>query len=97
LAGSYSQQDDEQAKIELNQPRETSTERGRRSECSLCAKFGLQQQPVGRRSSTRAVRHQTRCFVFTSSIAVYGALKTPITEEMTPRPEDFCGIAKNSR
>ena len=41
-----------------------------------------------------AVRHQSRCFVFTSSIAVYGALQTPMTEEMTPRPEDPYGVAK---
>ncbi len=41
-----------------------------------------------------AVRHQCRCFVFTSSIAVYGALQTPMTEEMTPRPEDPYGVAK---
>lgn len=36
----------------------------------------------------------TRCFVFTSSIAVYGRNQTPMTEEMTPAPEDPYGIAK---
>jgi UDP-glucose 4-epimerase len=41
-----------------------------------------------------AIRHRVRCFVFTSSIAVYGALPPPMTEEMTPRPEDPYGIAK---
>jgi UDP-glucose 4-epimerase len=41
-----------------------------------------------------AVNHQVKCFVFTSSIAVYGAGQTPMTEEMTPRPEDSYGIAK---
>jgi UDP-glucose 4-epimerase len=41
-----------------------------------------------------AVRHDVRCFVFTSSIAVYGAEQTPMTEEMTPQPEDPYGIAK---
>jgi len=33
-------------------------------------------------------------FVFTSSIAVYGAGQTPMSEEMTPEPEDPYGIAK---
>ncbi len=33
-------------------------------------------------------------FVFTSSIAVYGSGKTPLTEAMTPIPEDPYGIAK---
>ncbi|MGD0812267.1 MAG: NAD-dependent epimerase/dehydratase family protein [Verrucomicrobiota bacterium] len=41
-----------------------------------------------------AVNHQVKCFVFTSSIAVYGAGQTPMTEEMTPVPEDSYGIAK---
>ncbi|HXY38395.1 MAG TPA: NAD-dependent epimerase/dehydratase family protein [Vicinamibacteria bacterium] len=42
----------------------------------------------------QAVRHESRCLVFTSSIAVYGAGQTPMTEEMTPQPEDPYGIAK---
>jgi UDP-glucose 4-epimerase len=33
-------------------------------------------------------------FVFTSSIAVYGANQTPMTEELTPMPEDPYGVAK---
>lgn len=33
-------------------------------------------------------------FVFTSSIAVYGAGQTPMNEEMQPSPEDPYGIAK---
>jgi UDP-glucose 4-epimerase len=41
-----------------------------------------------------AVNHNAKCFVFTSSIAVYGAGQTPMTEEMTPVPEDSYGIAK---
>jgi UDP-glucose 4-epimerase len=41
-----------------------------------------------------AVNHNVDCFVFTSSIAVYGAGQTPLTEEMTPVPEDSYGIAK---
>ena len=41
-----------------------------------------------------AVRHHCRCFVFTSSIAVYGAGQTPMSEEMAPHPEDPYGVAK---
>ena len=41
-----------------------------------------------------AVRHDVRCFVFTSSIAVYGAEQIPMTEDTVPRPEDPYGIAK---
>ncbi|MGH2396061.1 MAG: NAD-dependent epimerase/dehydratase family protein [bacterium] len=35
-----------------------------------------------------------KCFVFTSSIAVYGANQVPMTEDMIPQPEDPYGIAK---
>jgi UDP-glucose 4-epimerase len=41
-----------------------------------------------------AIKHKAKCFVFTSSIAVYGSLPPPMTEEMVPRPEDPYGIAK---
>jgi UDP-glucose 4-epimerase len=41
-----------------------------------------------------AVNHGVRRFVFTSSIAVYGAGQAPMTEDMMPRPEDSYGIAK---
>lgn len=41
-----------------------------------------------------AVNHDVKCFVFTSSIAVYGALKPPFVESMVPWPEDPYGIAK---
>jgi UDP-glucose 4-epimerase len=34
------------------------------------------------------------CFVFTSSIAVYGANQVPMHEDMVPKPEDSYGIAK---
>jgi UDP-glucose 4-epimerase len=43
-----------------------------------------------------AVNHHAKSFVFTSSIAVYGAGQTPMTEEMIPVPEDSYGIAKLS-
>jgi len=35
-----------------------------------------------------------RRFVFTSSIAVYGAGQVPMSEDMTPQPEDPYGVAK---
>ncbi|HMP76435.1 MAG TPA: NAD-dependent epimerase/dehydratase family protein [Kiritimatiellia bacterium] len=35
-----------------------------------------------------------KCFVFTSSIAVYGRNQVPMTEDTTPQPEDPYGIAK---
>jgi len=41
-----------------------------------------------------SVKHKIKCFVFTSSIAVYGAGQLPMTEELTPMPEDPYGIAK---
>ena len=43
-----------------------------------------------------AIRHEVKCFVFTSSIAVYGAEQTPMTEDTAPQPEDPYGIAKLS-
>src|SRR5690349_17490413 len=39
-----------------------------------------------------AVNHNITRFVFTSSIAVYGAGQTPMTEDMFPVPEDSYGI-----
>jgi UDP-glucose 4-epimerase len=41
-----------------------------------------------------SVNHGVRRFVFTSSIAVYGAGQSPMSEDMMPRPEDSYGIAK---
>lgn len=43
-----------------------------------------------------AVNHEAKCFVFTSSIAVYGAGQVPMTEALEPRPEDPYGIAKHA-
>jgi UDP-glucose 4-epimerase len=43
-----------------------------------------------------AIRHDARCFAFTSSIAVYGSSQTPMTEETVPIPEDPYGIAKRA-
>ena len=41
-----------------------------------------------------SVKHKIKCFVFTSSIAVYGQGQLPMTENMIPQPEDPYGIAK---
>lgn len=42
-----------------------------------------------------AINTEVKCFVFTSSIAVYGASpELPMTEETQPHPEDPYGIAK---
>jgi UDP-glucose 4-epimerase len=41
-----------------------------------------------------SVNYEVERFVFTSSIAVYGAGQTPMTEDMIPVPEDSYGIAK---
>ena len=41
-----------------------------------------------------AINTGVKDFVFTSSIAVYGAGQVPMSEEMTPVPEDSYGIAK---
>src|SRR5262245_14871548 len=41
-----------------------------------------------------SARCGVKCFVFTSSIAVYGSAPVPMTEATTPQPEDPYGIAK---
>lgn len=42
-----------------------------------------------------SINHNVKCFVFTSSIAVYGTSpELPMTEETVPHPEDPYGIAK---
>jgi UDP-glucose 4-epimerase len=42
-----------------------------------------------------AVNHGVKCFVFTSSIAVYGSSpELPMTEETRPHPEDPYGVSK---
>jgi UDP-glucose 4-epimerase len=41
-----------------------------------------------------AVQHEVRCFVFTSSIAVYGRTPPPVTEDLPAAPDDPYGVAK---
>jgi UDP-glucose 4-epimerase len=43
-----------------------------------------------------SVRHGIERFVFTSSIAVYGANQLPMTESLVPSPEDPYGVAKHA-
>ncbi len=43
-----------------------------------------------------SVNHTVKCFVFTSSIAVYGSAPLPMTEDTLPQPEDSYGIAKHA-
>jgi UDP-glucose 4-epimerase len=42
----------------------------------------------------QSILHDVQRFVFTSSIAVYGQGQVPMTEDMTPVPEDPYGISK---
>jgi UDP-glucose 4-epimerase len=42
----------------------------------------------------QSVIHDVKTFVFTSSIAVYGKNQLPMTEDLSPSPEDPYGISK---
>ena len=54
-------------------------------ETNLCASMNLINE---------SVKGNVACFVFASSIAVYGSNQLPMTEEMIPCPEDPYGISK---
>lgn len=41
-----------------------------------------------------SVNNEVECFIFTSSIAVYGTNQLPMREDLIPAPEDSYGIAK---
>jgi len=41
-----------------------------------------------------AINYNVKCFIFTSSIAVYGSGPTPFLENTMPKPEDSYGISK---
>ena len=57
--------------------------------------FNYQNNLIGSVNLINAsVNHDVECFVFTSSIAVYGAGQVPLREDTVPRPEDPYGIAK---
>lgn len=58
-------------------------------------RFNYQNNLIGSINLINAsVNHGVQCFVFTSSIAVYGALQPPMREDMVPKPEDPYGVAK---
>jgi len=57
--------------------------------------FNYQNNLIGSINLINAsINHNIKCFVFTSSIAVYGTNKLPLTETQYPQPEDPYGIAK---
>lgn len=57
--------------------------------------FNYQNNLIGSVNLINAsVNFEVKCFVFTSSIAVYGKNQLPMTEDLTPAPEDPYGIAK---
>ncbi len=58
-------------------------------------KFNYENNLIGSVNLINAsIRNKVRCFVFTSSIAVYGKNQLPMTEDTTPQPEDPYGISK---
>lgn len=58
-------------------------------------RFNYQNNLLGSINLVNAsVNSEVRHFVFTSSIAVYGAGQVPMREDTVPRPEDPYGIAK---
>jgi UDP-glucose 4-epimerase len=58
-------------------------------------RFNYENNVIGSVNLINAsVNYGVKCFVFTSSIAVYGALNPPFHETMICHPEDSYGIAK---
>ncbi len=58
-------------------------------------RFNYENNLVGSVNLINAcINFDIKCLVFTSSIAVYGAGQSPMTEDMAPLPEDSYGIAK---
>ena len=58
-------------------------------------RFNYQNNLIGSVNLINAsINCGVKCFVFTSSIAVYGSNQLPMTEELVPLPEDSYGIAK---
>lgn len=62
---------------------------------SFIKHFNYQNNLIGSINLINAsVNFDIKCFVFTSSIAVYGPVQTPMAEKTIPQPEDSYGIAK---
>ena len=58
-------------------------------------KFNYENNLIGSINLINAsVNHNIKCFIFTSSIAVYGTQELPLKESQKPQPEDPYGIAK---
>ncbi|MBI5546050.1 MAG: NAD-dependent epimerase/dehydratase family protein [Deltaproteobacteria bacterium] len=58
-------------------------------------RFNYQSNLIGSVNLINAsINHDVRCFVFTSSIAVYGRASSPVTEEMPTAPDDPYAVAK---
>ena len=58
-------------------------------------KFNYENNLIGSVNLINAsINYGIKCFIFTSSIAVYGSNQVPMTEAMVPIPEDPYGIAK---
>jgi len=58
-------------------------------------KFNYENNLIGSINLINAsVNHNIKRFIFTSSIAVYGAQELPLKESQKPQPEDPYGIAK---
>ena len=58
-------------------------------------RFNYQNNLIGSINLINAsINHNIKCFVFTSSIAVYGTNDLPLHEGQKPTPEDPYGIAK---
>jgi len=58
-------------------------------------RFNYQNNLIGSMNLVNAsVNNDVECFIFTSSIAVYGAGQLPMSEDMVPIPEDPYGISK---
>src|ERR1700677_947707 len=61
----------------------------------LIKRFNYNNNLIGSVNLINAsINHNVKCFVFPSSIAVYGAGQSPMSEEMLPVPEDSYGISK---
>jgi UDP-glucose 4-epimerase len=58
-------------------------------------KFNYENNVIGSINLiNESVKNDVKCFVFTSSIAVYGTNQLPMREDLAPNPEDSYGIAK---
>ena len=58
-------------------------------------RFNYQNNLIGSVNLINAsVNTNVKCFVFTSSIAVYGKAQLPMSEDLVPHPEDSYGISK---